>query len=206
MLSGSTAGQPSPSSRSSSVPARVRIAAALVVALGALAGMVVLIARIRSDERDIGHLRFAATSPAHAPFVGVRREPRRPGRALPARPRRCGSGPALAGTARSAIARAVRRDALRESGRQPRELHDGRYADTARHRLLHRGRCAGRSPRDATVSERLRRDLSRVHEQRAVPVRARAAVGFRCSARPARRMLRLNRIFEPPGAGVSPLL
>jgi uncharacterized membrane protein (UPF0127 family) len=68
MPSVSTAGRPNPSSRSRSVPARVRVAAAAVVALGALAGMVVLILRIRTDESGVGHLRFATTSPARAPF------------------------------------------------------------------------------------------------------------------------------------------
>src|SRR5882724_2399171 len=63
-----TAGRPSPSSPNRSVPARVRVAAAAVVALGALAGLLVLILRIRSDENGVGHLRFASTSPARAPF------------------------------------------------------------------------------------------------------------------------------------------
>ncbi len=48
--------------------ARVRVAAAAVVAVGALAGMVVLIMRIRADESGVGHLGFAATSPARPPF------------------------------------------------------------------------------------------------------------------------------------------
>ena len=48
--------------------ARVRMAAALVVALSALAGMVLLVVHIRSDENDTGRLGFAATSPAGAPF------------------------------------------------------------------------------------------------------------------------------------------
>jgi len=50
------------------VSTRVRITAAIVVAVGALAGMVVLVVRVRSDENGVGHLRFAATSPASAPF------------------------------------------------------------------------------------------------------------------------------------------
>jgi uncharacterized protein len=51
------------------VPARVRVAAASLVALGALAGMIVLVARIRSDESGVGRLRFASTRPAAAPFA-----------------------------------------------------------------------------------------------------------------------------------------
>jgi uncharacterized membrane protein (UPF0127 family) len=50
------------------VSARVRVAAAAVVALGALAGMVVVILHIRTDESGVGRLRFAATTPARAPF------------------------------------------------------------------------------------------------------------------------------------------
>lgn len=50
------------------MPARVRIAAAAVVALGALAGIVALVVHIRSDESGVGRLHFAATSPAVAPF------------------------------------------------------------------------------------------------------------------------------------------
>ena len=48
--------------------ARLRVAAAIVVAVAALAGMIVLVARIRSDESGVGRLGFAATSPAAAPF------------------------------------------------------------------------------------------------------------------------------------------
>jgi uncharacterized membrane protein (UPF0127 family) len=51
------------------VPARVRIGAALVVALGALAGVFLLVARIRSNESDVGRLGFASTSAAPAPFA-----------------------------------------------------------------------------------------------------------------------------------------
>ena len=51
------------------VPARVRVAAALVVALGALAAMIVLVGRIRSDESGTGRLNFASTRPAVAPFA-----------------------------------------------------------------------------------------------------------------------------------------
>ena len=51
------------------VPARVRVAAALVVAVGALAAMIVLVGRIRSDESGVGRLNFAATRPAAAPFA-----------------------------------------------------------------------------------------------------------------------------------------
>jgi len=50
------------------VPARVRVVAAVVVALGALGTAVVVVARIRSDESGSGHLSFAATQPAAAPF------------------------------------------------------------------------------------------------------------------------------------------
>jgi uncharacterized membrane protein (UPF0127 family) len=50
------------------VSTRVRITAAIVVAVGALAGMVVLVVRIRSDESGVGRLRFATTSAAAAPF------------------------------------------------------------------------------------------------------------------------------------------
>ncbi len=50
------------------MPPRVRIAAAAVVALGALAGIVALVVHIRSDESGVGRLHFAATSPAGAPF------------------------------------------------------------------------------------------------------------------------------------------
>jgi uncharacterized membrane protein (UPF0127 family) len=51
------------------VPARVRIAAAVVIAVGALAGMVALVVHIRSDESGVGKLHFAATTPAVAPFT-----------------------------------------------------------------------------------------------------------------------------------------
>lgn len=47
---------------------RVRIAAAAVVAVGALVAMVALVVHIRHDENGVGRLRFAATSPAAAPF------------------------------------------------------------------------------------------------------------------------------------------
>jgi uncharacterized membrane protein (UPF0127 family) len=50
------------------VPTRVRVAAAAVVALGALAGMVLLVVRIRADDSGVGRLRFASTAPARAPF------------------------------------------------------------------------------------------------------------------------------------------
>ncbi len=49
--------------------ARARIAAATVVAVAALAGMVFLIVHIRADESDVGHLSFTTTSPAAAPFA-----------------------------------------------------------------------------------------------------------------------------------------
>ena len=42
--------------------------AAFVVALGALAGMITLVARIRSHESDTGHLRFATSTRAAPPF------------------------------------------------------------------------------------------------------------------------------------------
>ena len=45
------------------------MAAAIAVAIGALAGMVVLVVHIRADESDVGHLRFASTTPAPAPFA-----------------------------------------------------------------------------------------------------------------------------------------
>jgi uncharacterized membrane protein (UPF0127 family) len=68
----STAARPSPSSRNSAVPARVsariRIAAAIVVAVATFVGMIVLVIRIRSDDRGIGHVSFASTQPAVAPF------------------------------------------------------------------------------------------------------------------------------------------
>jgi uncharacterized membrane protein (UPF0127 family) len=41
----------------------------LVVALGALAGTIVLVVRIRSDESGTGRLNFASTRPAVAPFA-----------------------------------------------------------------------------------------------------------------------------------------
>ena len=44
------------------------MAAAIVVALGALAGMVLLVAHIRSDESDVGRLAFGSATPAAAPF------------------------------------------------------------------------------------------------------------------------------------------
>jgi uncharacterized membrane protein (UPF0127 family) len=45
------------------------MAAALVVALGALTAAIVIVVGIRSNESDVGRLRFAATmSPAPAPF------------------------------------------------------------------------------------------------------------------------------------------
>ncbi len=46
----------------------MRIAAATVVALGAIVGMVASVIHVRSDESDVGRLRFAATSPAPAPL------------------------------------------------------------------------------------------------------------------------------------------
>jgi uncharacterized protein len=50
------------------VPARVRVVAAFMLALGALAGAILVVARIRSDESGSGHLSFAATRAAVAPF------------------------------------------------------------------------------------------------------------------------------------------
>lgn len=44
------------------------MAAAIVVALGALVGMIVLVVHIRADESGVGHLSFASTTPAVAPF------------------------------------------------------------------------------------------------------------------------------------------
>jgi len=44
------------------------MATAVVVALGALAGIVVLSVRIRSDESDVGRLAFSSTRAAVAPF------------------------------------------------------------------------------------------------------------------------------------------
>jgi len=51
------------------VPARARIAAAAVVALGALTAAVVIVVGIRSNESDVGRLAFAATTAAPAPFA-----------------------------------------------------------------------------------------------------------------------------------------
>ncbi len=51
------------------MPKRVGIAAAAVVAVLALVGMVVLVVRIRADESGVGHLRFASTQAASAPFA-----------------------------------------------------------------------------------------------------------------------------------------
>ena len=51
------------------MPKRVRIAAAAVVAVLALVGMVVLAVRIRADESGVGHLSFASTQAASAPFA-----------------------------------------------------------------------------------------------------------------------------------------
>ena len=51
------------------VPARARIAAALVVAFGALTAAVVIVVGIRSEESDVGRLRFGATTAAPAPFA-----------------------------------------------------------------------------------------------------------------------------------------
>jgi uncharacterized membrane protein (UPF0127 family) len=45
------------------------MAAAIVVAVGALAGMVALVVHIRSDESGVGKLHFASTTPAVAPFA-----------------------------------------------------------------------------------------------------------------------------------------
>jgi len=45
------------------------MAAAVVVALAALAGMITIIVRVRADESTTGRLRFAATTPAGAPFA-----------------------------------------------------------------------------------------------------------------------------------------
>jgi uncharacterized membrane protein (UPF0127 family) len=50
------------------VPARVRTAAAVVVALGAVVGMIALVVRIRSDESGVGSLSFASSRPAAAPL------------------------------------------------------------------------------------------------------------------------------------------
>jgi uncharacterized membrane protein (UPF0127 family) len=50
------------------VPPQARIAVAVVVALGALAGMIAIVARIRADESTAGHLAFASSTPAAAPF------------------------------------------------------------------------------------------------------------------------------------------
>jgi uncharacterized membrane protein (UPF0127 family) len=44
------------------------VAAAIVVALGALAGMITLVVRIRSNASDTGRLRFATSTRAAAPF------------------------------------------------------------------------------------------------------------------------------------------
>jgi uncharacterized membrane protein (UPF0127 family) len=51
------------------VAARVRVAAAIVVAVAALAGLVALVVHIRSDESGVGKLHFAPTTPAVAPFT-----------------------------------------------------------------------------------------------------------------------------------------
>ena len=51
------------------MPARIRVAAAAVVAALALVGMVVVVVRVRSDESGVAHLRFASTTPAVAPFA-----------------------------------------------------------------------------------------------------------------------------------------
>jgi uncharacterized membrane protein (UPF0127 family) len=51
------------------VPKRVGSAAAAVVAVLALLGMVVLAVRIRADESGVGHLSFASTRAANAPFA-----------------------------------------------------------------------------------------------------------------------------------------
>jgi uncharacterized membrane protein (UPF0127 family) len=45
------------------------MAAAVVVALAAVAGMITIIVRMRADESTTGRLRFAATTPAGAPFA-----------------------------------------------------------------------------------------------------------------------------------------
>jgi uncharacterized protein len=50
------------------VPKQVRIAAAAVVAMLALAGMIVVAVRIRSDGNGVGRLGFASTRVAAAPF------------------------------------------------------------------------------------------------------------------------------------------
>ena len=47
---------------------RVGVAAAAVVASLALVGMVFIAVRIRADAGGVGHLRFATTEPASAPF------------------------------------------------------------------------------------------------------------------------------------------
>ena len=49
---------------------RARSAAAAVVASCALVALVVVVARALGDENGTGHLRFAATTPAAAPFDG----------------------------------------------------------------------------------------------------------------------------------------
>jgi uncharacterized membrane protein (UPF0127 family) len=50
------------------VRARVRVVAVFVLALGALAAAIVVVVRIRAEESGSGHLGFAATRPAAAPF------------------------------------------------------------------------------------------------------------------------------------------
>jgi len=50
------------------VPARARIAAALVVALGALTAAVVIVVGIRSNESDVSRFPFGSTAAAPAPF------------------------------------------------------------------------------------------------------------------------------------------
>ncbi len=42
---------------------------AVVVALGALAGMIAIIVKVRADENTTGRLRFASSTPAPAPFA-----------------------------------------------------------------------------------------------------------------------------------------
>ena len=51
------------------VPARARLAAALVVALGALTVAVAIVVGLRANESDVGALRFATTAAAPAPFA-----------------------------------------------------------------------------------------------------------------------------------------
>lgn len=51
------------------VTRRIKMAVAIVAAVGALAGMIVIIVHVRADENGSGRLSFTSSTPAAAPFA-----------------------------------------------------------------------------------------------------------------------------------------